>query len=185
MRRQYPEKKIEIWAEDEARLGLQPVIRRQWFKKASKPRSASQTKYEWIYVYGFVEPATGKTHWLLLPTVNLELMQIALDSFAKEYISSDTIVVLLWDQAGFHQVKKLRIPQGLEILPLPPYTPELQPAERLWPSLRESIANRWISSLDQIEKLLCERIKQLLNAPLMIQRLTGFQWILNALNDTS
>jgi len=132
-----------------------------------------------LYVYGFVEPASGKTHWLLLPSVSLELMQIALDSFAKEYLQENKIIVMLWDQAGFHQTANLDIPDGVEIFPLPPYTPELQPAERLWPCLREAIANRWIKSLDQLEAVLCNRIKKLIESPSTIQKLTGFKWILS------
>jgi len=161
------------------------VIRRQWFKIGSRPKAPCQIQYKWIYVYGFVEPASGKTHWLFLPSVNLNLMQMALDSFVKEHLKEDKIIVLLWDQAGFHQSDNLNIPEGLEVFPLPPYTPELQPAERLWPSLREAIANRWVSSLNKLEVLLSKRIKQLIKTPEVIQKLTGFRWILAAINDTN
>lgn len=166
-------------------MGLQPVIRRQWFRIGSRPKAPCQIQYKWIYVYGFVEPSSGKTHWLLLPSVSLDLMQLALDSFAQEHVQEDKIIVLLWDQAGFHQTARLTLPEGLEALPLPPYTPELQPAERLWPCLREAIANRWVSSLDKLEDLLCKRIKKLIKTPEVIQHLTGFQWILTATNDTN
>jgi len=185
LRKRYPGKKIEVWAEDEARIGLQPVIRRQWFKVGSRPKAPCQIQYKWIYVYGFVEPASGKTHWLLLPSVSLDLMQVALDSFAKEHVKKDRIIVLLWDQAGFHQSTRLTMPEGLKVFPLPAYTPELQPAERLWSTLRESIANRWVSSLDNLEDLLGKRIRNLIATPEVIQRLTGFHWILTAANDTN
>ncbi len=86
LKTRHPGKTIEVWAQDEARLGPQPVIRRQWFKIGSRPKAPCQIQYKWLYVYGFVEPASGKTHWLLLPSVNLELTQLALDSFAKEHV---------------------------------------------------------------------------------------------------
>ncbi len=114
MKLRHPGKKIEIWAEDEARLGLQPVIRRQWFKVGSKPRACHRIQYKWIYAYGFVHPASGRTHWLLLPSVSCKIMQIALESFAREYVDDDTLVVLLWDRAGVHQTGNMQVPEGIE-----------------------------------------------------------------------
>ena len=146
-------------------MGLQPVIRHQWYKVASRPRAKHQTKYEWVYVYGFVNPANGETHWLLLPTVNSNLTQLALDSFAKHHSADDKILLLIWDRAGFHENSIVKMPNGVEVLPLPPYSPELQPAERLWPSLREAIANRWIKSVDELENVLSERIRKLMKTP--------------------
>lgn len=105
-------------------------------------------------------------------------MAFALDSFAKEHVDENTLVVLLWDQAGFHRSDKLRVPEGLRLYPLPPYTPELQPAERLWPSLREAVCNRWIKSIAHLEALLIERIRTLLQQTDYIHGLTGFHWLL-------
>jgi transposase len=68
---------------------------------------------------------------------------------------------------------------------LPPYTPELQPAERLWPGLQEAVANRWVRTLDHLESLLTDRIQALIKTPETIRALTGFSWILSALNATS
>ena len=181
--RKHPGKKIEVWAEDEARLGLQPVIRRQWFKVGSRPRARHRIQYKWLYTYAFVHPASGRTHWLLLPSVSCTLMELALASFAKEYVKEDTLIVLLWDQAGFHQTQHMQIPDGIAFFPLPPYTPELQPAERLWPCLHETIANRWVRTMEQLEAFLSERIKALIKMPDYIQALTGFEWILLAQNN--
>jgi hypothetical protein len=161
------------------------VIKRQWFKVASKPRAIHRIQYKWVYAYGFVNPATGRTHWLLLPSVSCKLMQIALESFAKEYVDEDTIVVLLWDQAGFHQTGKIMVPKGIEFFPLPPYTPELQPAERLWPCLHDAMANRWIRTLDQLEEILTDRIRVLIKDPTQVQALTNFKWIHLAQNATN
>jgi hypothetical protein len=76
-----------------------------------------------IFGYGFAHPASGRTHWLLLPSMNCNIMQIALESFARECINKDTIIVMLWDRAGFHQTVNMKIPEGIEFFPLPPYTP--------------------------------------------------------------
>jgi hypothetical protein len=164
---------------------LQPIIRRQWFKVGSKPRAIHRIQYKWVYAYGFVHPESGRTHWLLLPSVSCKLMEIALDSFAREYVGEDAIIVLLWDRAGFHQTGHMKVPAGIEFFPLPPYTPELQPAERLWPCLHEAMANQWIKTLDHLEEILTQRIKALIKTPSYVQALTGFEWIHLAQNATN
>jgi len=74
---------VEIWAQDECRLGLKPILRRVWTKCGQRPQAVSQIRYEWTYVYGFVRPTTGETHWLILPHVSKEYFEIALNSFAE------------------------------------------------------------------------------------------------------
>ncbi len=96
----------------------------------------------------------------------------------------EKIILLLWDQAGFHQGSEIDSMEGLVLFPLPPYTPELQPVERLWPLLREAIANRVIDTLDQLKKILTHRINWLIENASIIQKVTGFHWILDALKDT-
>lgn len=112
-------------------------------------------------------------------------MELALASFAREHVDENTIIVMLWDQAGFHQTGNMTVPPGIEFFPLPPYTPELQPAERLWPCLHEAMANRWIRTLDHLEEILSERIRSLMKIPGHIKALTGFKWILSAQYTTS
>jgi len=72
---------------------------------------------------------------LLSPTINSDVVNIFLKQFIEE-ISRDVHVLLLWDQAGFHTSKKLKIPENVTIVPLPPYSPELNPVENLWYYLR-------------------------------------------------
>ena len=77
-----PRKRVEVWAEDEARLGLKPITRRVWWLKGCRPRSSGRTRYEWLYVYGFARPRTGETFTAILPRVNVERMAEALAAFA-------------------------------------------------------------------------------------------------------
>ena len=90
-------------------------------------------RFDWLYVYGFVHPHSGKTVWYLLPVVNTPAMQAVLDNFAQAVgAGADKHVVLVLDNAGWHTSHELRVPEGITLLFLPPYSPELQPAERLW-----------------------------------------------------
>ena len=73
---------MEVWAEDEARLGLKPTARRAWALRGRRPRSGGRTRYEWLYVYAFARPATGETFTAILPRVRVERMADALAAFA-------------------------------------------------------------------------------------------------------
>ena len=109
-----------------------------------------QTKYEWIYVLGAVCPQTGQSVGLLTPTINTDIMNIFFEQFAAE-VSPDIHVVMVWDQAGFHTSKKLKVPENVTIVPLPPYSPELNPVENLWHYLRSHYwANRVYADYDAL-----------------------------------
>jgi transposase len=130
----HPEAAVELWAEDEARLGLKPVIRRVWAPVGKRPIAQLKRGYEWTYVYGFVRPESGEVYWLVLPTANVELFSMALREFAKEVgAGEERRILLVVDKAGWHTGGEVEIPEGIHLEFLPSGSPELQPAERLWP----------------------------------------------------
>jgi hypothetical protein len=165
---------------------LQPILRRVWSPRRERPCAPCRIRYQWLYVYGFAQPQNGETQWWLMPTVSIEVMQIALNHFAQAVNpNGEKYILLLADQAGWHTSEHLQLPANIELFPLPPYTPELQPAERLWPLLRESLANTSFANLDALEETLSQRCRWLSSHPDIIQSYCGYQWILNALNDTN
>jgi hypothetical protein len=96
----HPNKSIRIWAEDEARIGLHTIRKRAWVRKGSQPEAPSHQKYEWLYVYAFVEPSSGATCTLILPSVSNSIMTIAVDEFMKEVDPDENdIHIFLIDQA--------------------------------------------------------------------------------------
>lgn len=134
-------------------------------------------RYQWLYVYGFVRPATGQSWWCLLPTVSTEAMGRALAAFAQdEGIDAMHRVALVLDGAGWHTSSALTIPAGVDLVRLPSLSPELQPAERLWPLLNEPVANRTLADLDALEALLVDRCRTLRAAPATIKAHTAFHW---------
>ncbi len=80
----YPEATLELWGQDEHRIGLKCLVRRMWGRRGSRIRTVVHLRYQWSYLYGFVQPQSGATSWLLLPTVNTEVCFLALAAFAKE-----------------------------------------------------------------------------------------------------
>ena len=98
LRAAHPGKSVEVWAEDEARLGLKPATRRVWWLRGRRPRSCGRTRYEWLYVYGFARPATGDTFTVIQPRVRVERMAGALAAFAA-HADPDGKKVLVLDTA--------------------------------------------------------------------------------------
>lgn len=166
-----------MWAEDEARLGLQPIRRRVWSLKGRRPRSDGRTRYDWLYVCGFARPRTGQTFCVLLPRVNTDRMGDALAAFAAHADPvGRKIPMVLVDNAGWHVAKRLVVPENVALHYLPPCTPELQPAEPLWPLVREAVANRSIGRMDRLRAILRARLGYLAQTPEVVRAVVGFRW---------
>lgn len=162
---------------DEHRIGLKPILRRVWTPKGCGVVASVSPRYQWMYVYAFVHPQSGRTTWLLLPSVNVEAFSRALALFAEEIgAGPHKRVVLVLDGAGWHRSAQLILPDGIELLFLPPYSPEIQPAERLWPLSNEAIVNRIFSSLDELQEVQAERCCWLQNHPEIVHARTCFHW---------
>ena len=150
IRRERPDKTIEIWFQDECRIGQQGTLTRCWAPTGSRPTAVKQTEYEWIYLFGAVNPATGKSSALLAPTVNTDYMNHHL-RFISEQAGSDVHVILVLDRAGWHVAKALKVPDNISLLYLPPYSPELNPIERLWAYLKSHyLSNRVYQDYDAL-----------------------------------
>jgi transposase len=173
----HPEAAVELWAEDEARLGLKPVIRRVWAPVGRRPIARIKRGYEWTYLYGFVRPESGEVYWLVLPKANVELFSMALGEFAKEVgAGEERRILLVVDKAGWHTGGEVEIPEGIHLEFLPSGSPELQPAERLWPLTNEAVANRLFEEIEELEEALVERCEQLLDQTEAIRDLTNYHW---------
>lgn len=115
---------------------------RVWARQGSIPTVLVQPGYKNFYLYSAVNHATGDHFTLFLPWVNTVMMQYFLDCFAGTL--GQTQVILVVDGAGWHRAKDLQVPAEIQLYFLPPYSPELNPVERLWRWLRRHVGrNRW------------------------------------------
>lgn len=168
---------MEVWAFDEHRLGLKPLSRRVWAPTGQRPIARANHRYEWLYLYGFVQPNKGEVVWFLFNTVNLAAFQATLEAFAREVgAGQGKIIILVLDNAGWHVSDQITPPDGLSLLFLPPYTPELQPAERLWPLANEAVANQSFETLQALDETLTQRCLELAECPRLISAHTNFSW---------
>jgi len=137
----------------------------------------AQEGHEWTYLYGFVHPESGEVYWLVLPTVNVELFSMALREFAKEVGAGEgRRILLVVDKAGWHTGGEVEVPEGIHLEFLPSGSPELMPAERLWPLTNEAVANRLLEEIGELEEALVERCVQLLDQREAIRDLTNYYW---------
>ena len=135
---------------DEARFGQQGTLTKVWAPTGSRPTAVKQTKYEWVYLYAAVDPLTGASSALLTRHVNTEAMNEFLKILSQE-VADDDHVVLVLDQAGWHRSKGLLVPPNITLLHLPPYSPELNPVERLWAYLKSHyLSNRVYVDYDDL-----------------------------------
>jgi transposase len=180
LRARNPGKPVEVWAEDEARLGLKPITRRVWWLKGCRPTSCGRTKYEWLYVYGFARPRTGQTFTAILPRVNVERMADALAAFAAHADPDGAkVLVLVVDNAGWHTAKRLTVPGNVRLHFLPPCTPELQPVEPFWSLVREAVANDTFDRLADLRRRVARRCRRLAGDQATVMGAIGFRWAVN------
>ena len=175
-----PGKPVEVWAEDEARVGLKPITRRVWWLKGCRPTSGGRTEYAWLYVYGFARPATGQAFTLFLPRVKVERMTEALAAFAAHADpAAAKLLVLIVDNAGWHTAKRLDVPGNVRLHFLPPCTPELQPVEPFWALVRVAAANDTFARLTDLRRRIGRRCKWLAGHREIVRGAVGFRWAAN------
>jgi hypothetical protein len=124
-----------------------------------------------------VHPASGRNLELILPAANADWMGLALEEFARwADPEGSKLLVVLVDNAGWHVARRLAVPANVMLRRLPPCTPELQPAEPLWPLVRESVANRGFDTLGEMEPVLVGRCRWLMDHPAVVRGVCGFYW---------
>ena len=156
---------------------MQPIIKKCWAKRGSRPVAEVNPQYEWTWSYGAVEMATGKSFFLILPNLQAVSVEIFLREFAKFLaLSKEKIAILLWDGAPAHRAK-LEIPEGIELFQIPAHTPELNPSERLWSPLRAVVANRTFERIEKMEDVLINEMRDLSNRKEYLSEMTNYHWL--------
>ena len=176
MKAAHPEDEVETWCEDEARFGLQPVLRRVWAPKGERPVATVAPDYEWLWMYAAAHPSTGESFWLSLPRLDGEMAQLFLNEFAKRHVTKGKQIILIWDGAPAHRANSLCVPERITIVPLPAYTPELNPAENLWPLVKEGVANDCFKDLGALEKRVCGRSRKIYEDRDLISSRLSYHW---------
>lgn len=131
---------------------------------------------EYRYVYGAVEPLTGESCFVVMPYCNTESMNMFLEELSNTFPRDK--IILVCDGAAWHKSGSLRIPENIELVFIPPYTPEMNPIEQIWKEIRKrGFKNEVFQTLQKVVDRLCDTICSLSNET--IKSITGRDWILS------
>jgi transposase len=177
-------KPVRIWVADEHRYGLIPVVRKCWTLRGERPTAPYRTKYEWGYLYSALEvDGQNAAQFLCLPGVDLALSRLFLEHLAASDPAAEHVVI--WDQAGFHPDPKLHaLPERVHLVPLPPYSPELNPVEAIGDVIKDRIANTLWETLDALEAAIGEELKPIHETAERVRSLVSHAWLLDQVNAT-
>jgi len=168
--------KVRLMFEDEAGFGRINKPKYCWCAKGIRPNVPCLHIREYRYAYGAVEPETGESFFLIMPYCNTDCMNAYLRELSAAY--SNDFILLVADGAAWHKSNSLQIPENIEIFPLPPYTPEMNPIEQIWKELRKrGFRNEIFQSLDKVIDRLCDTICAL--SQHTIKSITARKWILD------
>lgn len=171
---------VNLYFQDESRFGLFTRNGKMLTANGVKPACVFQQVFKSTYLYGAFSPLTGNMFCLELPFCNSDNFQIYLNEFAKENPKEFKIMVL--DNGAFHKAKSLNIPQNIGLIFLPPYSPELNPAEKIWFTLKRNFTNRLFSSLNQLSDFIAESLRTI--SPEKIKSICSFDYIFSEINWT-
>ena len=169
--------------QDEARFGRISDVRRCWAPRPLRPLCQGMLTHEYTYVLGAVDVCTGEFESLILAHVTTGCMQLFLNEVSARH--PDEKIVMVIDGAGWHRSDKLKAPDNIYLLTLPPYAPELNPIEHVWDELREKFFhNRVFKSLEALEDHLAAALKAWEQDPKVIASIVSWPWIVGALLDS-
>lgn len=170
------EQEWELYFADEMRYGLISNFRRSWSKIGERACLDQQMTYKNKYLFSAVSPRNGKSfHLLGFPDMDSDTVLAFLTALKKEHPNRHVYVV--WDNAPTHRPQILRRIPGLTVIFLPPYSPELNPAERFFEEMRRATADQTFENLAEQEKVITEAILGWMADEVKLQTLVGYEWI--------
>ena len=168
---------MELWFEDEARVGQKGRVTHVWYQRGVRPRGVREHRFASAHLFGAVCPERDVGVALVLPEVSTRAMGLFLAELAR-VVPAGTHAVLVLDRAGWHVSGDLVVPANLTLVHLPPYRPELNPVERVWRYLRQRwLSHRVLAGYDAVRDAACAARNALRAEPGRLRSLTAFPWL--------
>ena len=175
------ETSVHLWVSDEMRFGLQPVTRRVWARRGVEVVLAVEPRYQWGYTYGALEVCGDGAEFLHTDGVSLEASRCFLEQVGRS--APEAMHIVIQDGAGFHQPEgSPELPANVRIIRLPPYSPELNPVERLWDVVKDRICNQVWEDLDALMAAINGVLAEYWTTPAKVRALIGNGWLLDTAN---
>ena len=167
---------MEIWFQDEMRLGQKNGLVRQWARRGTRPRQPADQRYESAYLFGAICPSRGTGAALAMPYADTEAMQLHLEEISRA-VARGSHAVLLLDRAGWHTTGNLLVPKNVTLIFLPSRAPELNPVENIWQYLRQTwLSARVFDTYEAVVEAACEAWNKLLAQPATITSIGMRDW---------
>lgn len=165
---------------DEARIGQKGRTCHRWYQRGVRPPGPADQRFESLYLFAACRPGTDQAFALALPEATTGTMNIFLAGFAAR-LAPGTPAVLILDQAGWHGGGKLVVPENVTLVSLPPYSPELNPVERVWLYLRERfLSHRVLADYGAVLDAACRAWTRLVAEPGRLASLTAYSYRLRS-----
>ena len=170
-------KPVEIWFQDEARVGQKGSLEYVWAPIGSRPPAVRDNRYDSVYLFGAVCASRAVGAAVIMPAANCEAMNDHLTEIASQ-VAPGAHAVIVCDGAGWHQRgETLRVPDNLTLLPLPPYSPELNPMENVWDYLRgNKLSHQVWNTYEAIVRACAEAWRFLIADPDRIRSIASRAW---------
>ena len=168
---------VEVWFQDEARVGQKGSLSYVWAPVGSRPAMVRDNRHDAVYIFGAICPERGVGAAIITPAANMECMNFHLAEISTQ-VAPGSIAAVICDGAAWHQRGgKIKLPDNVVLLPLPPYAPELNSMENVWDYLRANklSAGVW-DSYDAILAACADAWSWLVNDPSRIRSIGSREW---------
>ena len=171
--------RVQLWCEDEARVGQKGRTCHRWYERGVRPPGLADKRFASLFLFAACRPGTDEAFALALPEATAASMAVFLERFART-LEPGAHAALILDRAGWHVARGLAVPANVTLVPLPPYSPELNPVERVWLYLRERFLSlRVFRDYRAIVDACCDAWNRLVAEPGRLSSLCDQPWIRN------
>ena len=170
------DQRVRLWVEDETRIGLMPIHRRRITWKGIRPKISSEIKREYGYLFGMIEPLTGKDFMMEMPNLDTASMQVFMNEFSLEDETSLHLIVV--DNASAHTTEKLKVADNIVFIFLPANAPELNPIERFWKELKDWLSDYEPNTMKEVSALISQGLGSFTEKAL--SSITSFEYLMKA-----
>ncbi|WP_345027223.1 IS630 family transposase [Flavivirga jejuensis] len=162
---------VNLYFQDESRFGLMTKQKRVLVSKGIKPVGRYQHSYKWLWLWGCFSPITGDSFYWETPWVSNTIFESFLCDFSKQNPRELKIIII--DNAGFHACQSIIVPDNIKLIRIPPYSPELNPAEKIWQWMKNKVAMKLFKDITILQDKITEMVDQL--EPELVKSITGYE----------